>query len=183
MSIDMKFPIVSAEDLTLLHSLSPSRRNPRLQRGMRPASFPGPMGPLKLGESLDSATGSTALSNQRRSMLKPPRQPSLVSDDDVMAMDGTTYRHLMQDLTAFKTMLFKLKRVIQEVSHKIIKSRHTVNPLVYDHPTGPRKTVVHQRYMNGQCPELQLWQRRGLFDTSTMETLIFASYINVQYRY
>ena len=30
-------------------------------------------------------------------------------------MDGFTYRHLMQDLTMFKTLLLKLRRVVQEV--------------------------------------------------------------------
>ena len=47
--------------------------------------------------------------------LKPPRQPSVIEDEEQISVDGYTYRHMQQDMTMFKTMLLKLKRVIQEV--------------------------------------------------------------------
>ena len=78
----------------------------------RPASFPGP---------LDSGDGSSS----GRGILRAPRQTS-VADDEEISMDGCTFRHLQQDITTFKTLLFKLKRSIQEV--------HTVQEIMNNEP-------------------------------------------------
>ncbi len=87
---------------------------------MRPASFPGP---AQQEDSTEGATGGARGGHggsqvKRFGLFKPPRQhsqPTVVTDEDLTTMEAGTYRHLMQDLTSFKTMLFKLKRVIQEV--------------------------------------------------------------------
>ena len=88
------------------------RRNPRLQSGSRPASFPGP---LRSRSFTTGSTGPEGPEGRPPLVLKPPRQHS-IADDDVVPVDGFMYRHLSQDLTNVKTMLHKLKRVIQEVS-------------------------------------------------------------------
>ncbi|XP_071952098.1 uncharacterized protein [Antedon mediterranea] len=61
-------------------------------------------------------------------------QLSFTSDEEV-TMDANTFRHLMQDMTNMKTMLFKLKRVIQDNNNAITGSLPTspvttVNPML-----------------------------------------------------
>jgi len=92
---------------SLISDAGVQRRNPRLEHSVRPASFPGPLG--SGGEDLAAVNIVP-----RPFTLKPPRQPSLIEDEDQIALDGYTYRHMQQDITTFKTMLLKLKRVIQE---------------------------------------------------------------------
>ncbi|XP_064638185.1 uncharacterized protein LOC135494249 isoform X2 [Lineus longissimus] len=50
------------------------------------------------------------------SPLKPPRPRSVssIDEEDYVQMDGYNYRHIMQDVTTFKTMLHKLKRQLQD---------------------------------------------------------------------
>ena len=91
--------------------LSKIRRRRQQRRATRPASFPGPR-----SDSLPTTDASHGVST----VLKPPRQGSVYAgDDDLVTIDGFTYRHLVQDVTNFKTMLLKLKRVIQEVSASV----------------------------------------------------------------
>lgn len=78
------------------------------ERASRPSSFPG-------SEDSEKRVAATARSRHHSSMLKPPRQAATMEDEEAkVVMDGFTYRHLMQDLTMFKTMLLKLRRVVQE---------------------------------------------------------------------
>ena len=62
--------------------------------------------------SFDSA--SSTLPRRRPTSMRPLRQCS-VGDDEQIVVSGFIYRQMLQDLTYFKTMLFKLKRLIQEV--------------------------------------------------------------------
>ena len=48
-------------------------------------------------------------------LLKPPQRLSDGSGGDV-GLDGSSYRHIVQDVTSVKTMLLRLKRVLEEVS-------------------------------------------------------------------
>ncbi|XP_033124554.1 uncharacterized protein LOC117122892 isoform X2 [Anneissia japonica] len=66
--------------------------------------------------------------------LNLPSQLSFASDEEV-TMDANTFRHLMQDMTNMKTMLFKLKRVIQDNNNAMTGSLPTspitaCNPLL-----------------------------------------------------
>ena len=80
-------------------------RRPRLKTAGRPASFHGT---VSIGE------GDSSLPRPRT--LRPPRQPSITDEDvEPVAIDGNAYRHMVQDLTTFKTNLLRLKRIIQEV--------------------------------------------------------------------
>ncbi len=80
-------------------------RRPRLKAAGRPASFHGTA-------SLRDGDGSLP----RPRTLRPPRQPSITDEDvEPVALDGSTYRHMVQDLTTCKTNLLRLKRLIQEV--------------------------------------------------------------------
>ena len=81
-------------------------RRPKLKTAGRPASFHG---------TASSGDGDSSL--PRPQTLHPPRQPSITDEDvEPVAIDGNTYRHMVQDLTTFKTNLLRLKRIIQEVS-------------------------------------------------------------------
>lgn len=67
--------------------------------------------------------------SRRQLSLKPPRQSSLIDDDELVVMDGFVYRSMIQELTSTKTMLFKLKRMLQEdelgyppFNHSVFKS-------------------------------------------------------------
>ena len=91
--------------------LSKIRCRRQQRRATRPASFPGPR---------SDGTATADVGHGVTTILKPPRQGSVYADDDDMVtIDGFTYRHLVQDVTNFKTMLLKLKRVIQEVSQPV----------------------------------------------------------------
>ena len=96
-----------------------SRRS-NYQRCIRPASFPGPVPAVP--------TASVAPST----LLKPPRSLSTsggacsaegdhpgagsVVGESNITLDAYAYRQLLQDTTATKTMLLKLKRMLQDVS-------------------------------------------------------------------
>ncbi|XP_033643864.1 uncharacterized protein LOC117303702 isoform X2 [Asterias rubens] len=50
--------------------------------------------------------------------LRPPRWPSFPPEEEGMVMvDAVVYRHMIQDMTSVKTMLFKLKRALQAVDN------------------------------------------------------------------
>lgn len=53
---------------------------------------------------------------RRQVSMKPPRQSSLIEDDELVVIDGFAYRSMLQELTSTKTMLFRLKRMLQEVA-------------------------------------------------------------------
>lgn len=100
-------PLKELATLVQVNNTSISSTQRRQQRrATRPASFPGPRSDSQ--HAADASHGGSTI-------LKPPRQGSVCADDDDMiTIDGFTYRHLVQDVTNFKTMLLKLKRVIQE---------------------------------------------------------------------
>ncbi len=112
--------------MCLENFFSKFRRNSRPSRSSRPASFPGPRhvgtGSASVTTPTDDvfeAVAETApvVTRGASVSMKPPRQSSSVADeDDTVCLDGFTYRHMLQDITSFKTMLLKLKRTIQEVS-------------------------------------------------------------------
>ena len=80
-------------------------RRPRLRIAGRPASFHG---------TASAVDGEGSLPRPRT--LRPPRQPSITDEDvEPVEIDANSYRHMVQDLTNFKTSLLRLKRVIQEV--------------------------------------------------------------------
>ncbi|KAI0240825.1 hypothetical protein LSAT2_008394 [Lamellibrachia satsuma] len=80
------------------------------ERASRPSSFQG-----SEGTGPDRQVAVTTHSRHHSSILKPPRQAATMEDEESkVIMDGFTYRHLMQDLTMFKTLLLKLRRVVQE---------------------------------------------------------------------
>ena len=55
----------------------------------------------------------------RRGTIRVPKQPS-IADDEEIRLDGNTFRHIMQDITMFKTLLYKLKGAMQSVSYLAI---------------------------------------------------------------
>ena len=56
----------------------------------------------------------------RAKSLRPPRRRTCsLNEDDVVYIDGVMYRQLMQDITEYKTLLLRLKRVIQEVRERV----------------------------------------------------------------
>lgn len=52
---------------------------------------------------------------RRQMSMKPPRQNSIIDEDEQVVIDAFTHRSMAQDLTSVKTMLLKLKRILQEV--------------------------------------------------------------------
>ena len=111
------------------------RRNPRLHRASRPASFPGwkttidGEGAFSGGSTSGTPTGSGTTPTEGGKVFRPPRQSSVSEDAEVIAVDAVTYRQMQQDLTQFKTMLLKLKRLMHDVSilqHILLKTQpHT----------------------------------------------------------
>lgn len=63
-----------------------------------------------------SLSGSSYIAARSIASLRPPKQMGVVEADDGGArIDSTSYHHMCQDITSLKTMLFRLKRVLQEV--------------------------------------------------------------------
>lgn len=62
-----------------------------------------------------SGDGTGGHQVRRQVSMKPPRQSSLIEDDELVVIDGFAYRNMLQELTSMKTMLFRLKRMLQEV--------------------------------------------------------------------
>ncbi|KAK2152813.1 hypothetical protein LSH36_317g03070 [Paralvinella palmiformis] len=129
--------------------LSKIRCRRQQRRATRPASFPGPR---------SDGTPTADVGHGVTTILKPPRQGSVYADDDDMVtIDGFTYRHLVQDVTNFKTMLLKLKRVIQEVDeaqYKLeIDSAELIclarRQLCTENPILPKDEFHGQNWKNG----------------------------------
>ncbi|XP_069685417.1 uncharacterized protein [Periplaneta americana] len=87
---------------------------------------------------LRSRTGSTpdsprSLDTKARltgSPLRPPRQatPSSETEDGSLRLDRGTYQYMYQDIVNIKTMLLKLKRVLQENEENGLTRAETLNP-------------------------------------------------------
>lgn len=76
-----------------------------------------------------SGDGTGGHQVRRQVSMKPPRQSSLIEDDELVVIDGFAYRNMLQELTSMKTMLFRLKRMLQEdelgqpsFNHSVFKS-------------------------------------------------------------
>ncbi|XP_023715124.1 uncharacterized threonine-rich GPI-anchored glycoprotein PJ4664.02 isoform X4 [Cryptotermes secundus] len=87
---------------------------------------------------LRSRTGSTpdsprSLDPKARvagSPLRPPRQvtPGSETEDSSLRLDRGTYQYMYQDIVNIKTMLLKLKRVLQENEENSLMRAETLNP-------------------------------------------------------
>ena len=90
------------------------RRFPSVEgKAARPSSFPN-FGRQRADSAPTQPAETEAPAPGRAHMFRPPR-PSSFGEDE-MTLDGFTYRQMSQDLTGVKTMLLKLKRVLQDVS-------------------------------------------------------------------
>ena len=108
------------------------RRCLRNDKAERPVSFPQFSRPLSTNQHQQQLS-SPPLSPQRTndvtasnglSCSSPSSDGAAASlsrtcsrsDDDKITIDAATYRHMIQEFRVLKTMLFRLKRVVQEVS-------------------------------------------------------------------
>lgn len=79
-----------------------------------------------------SPSGSTFLARRSVGNLRPPKQMSIVEADDGSAkIDSSSYRYMCQDITNMKTMLLRLKRVLNE--NAVVDRADTLNP--FEPPT------------------------------------------------
>ena len=71
---------------------------------------------MRLRTSSSADTGRPAPDPASTKLLRPPRQNSAQDADDWLLIDRDTYMYMAQDFTHTKTMLHKLRRLLQDVS-------------------------------------------------------------------
>lgn len=119
---------------------------PRDRRSGSLLSMSGhPRGPLGQAQAQASSGPSSAPDSPRYSLgssgvpspLRPPRQLASSDSDEsaMMRVDRGTYQHMYQDVVHIKTMLLKLKRVLQEAE--------TLNPFESSLKNGLLHHLVH----------------------------------------
>ncbi|ELU15316.1 hypothetical protein CAPTEDRAFT_221576 [Capitella teleta] len=148
-------PCEALDELASLLDNNPLlRRNPRLTKASRPCSFPGP----RQRARSDVADEPSPLS------MKPPRDTPSFGDEEIVTMDGFTYRQLLQDIRTYKTMLLKLKRIIQQDEI----GTPWKNGLMFpgSNPSSPCHEEVY-RPLVGESPTTD----RGLMDDLAKENL------------
>lgn len=83
-------------------------------RASTPSSIPD--SPCSLDSRINSKTGHSVT----RSPMRPPRpsigSPAGYESDDSIKIDRASHGAMVQDIVQMKTMLLKLKRVLNEVS-------------------------------------------------------------------
>lgn len=95
-------------------------------RASTPSSIPD--SPHSLENRVNSRTHSVS-----RSPMRPPRpglsSPAGYDSDDSIKIDRSSHGAMVQDIVQMKTMLFKLKRVLNEqVDEECLKKSETLNP-------------------------------------------------------
>ncbi|KAG8228045.1 hypothetical protein J437_LFUL007215 [Ladona fulva] len=89
------------------------RNGSRPTRLLRPraSSTASDASPLTPPNAPSSPAGKIPLRTGSATSLRPPRQST---DNEYVQLDRSTYQDMFQDIVNIKTMLFKLKRVLQE---------------------------------------------------------------------
>lgn len=84
--------------------------------------------------------------------MRPPRETPSFGDEEIVTMDGFTYRQLLQDIRTYKTMLLKLKRIIQQVFVLVLSMPLSVGLMYGNYWLFPfvmfyrRRSELHGRY-------------------------------------
>ncbi|XP_026286309.1 uncharacterized protein LOC113211966 isoform X2 [Frankliniella occidentalis] len=114
-------------------SLLVRHSQPAQPRALSQVQAPASSGPSSAPDSPRLSLGSSGVP----SPLRPPRQLASSDSDEsaMMRVDRGTYQHMYQDVVHIKTMLLKLKRVLQEAE--------TLNPFESSLKNGLLHQLVH----------------------------------------